>query len=183
MKNKIILIAFAVVAAGTLLLMSAGRSFISEVTQEVRIEPNVSKSAALGKPTPYFELADLEGKKIKLTDLFGKPLVIIFWTTWSTDSTSQIKLLDDYLSQNREPLFEVVAVSSQEDRSIVAQFISRGGYEVKVLLDEDGSITDAYGARSLPMSFFIDKEGILRDILVGTVSGKALEEHALYISQ
>ncbi len=167
-------VVLAVLVAGVFLLNFSGGGFVKELTQEVVLEKKESLSAVLGKPAPYFEL-----NNAKVTDFLGAPLVVTFWATWNGASTDQIKILDDYLIKNRENLFKILAVSSQEDKSAVSSFIKRGGYQkIKILLDDRGKVTDAYKARSLPVSFFIDKEGVIKDIFIGVLSEKMLVEKA-----
>ena len=91
-------------------------------------------------------------------------------------SADQIKILDDHLAKNGEALFKIIAISSQEDRSAVANFINRGGYRVQILLDETGEVGGKYEARNLPATYFIDKNGIARDVFVGILSEKMLVE-------
>ena len=177
MKLSIIIVIIAV--AGILLLGFAGKFLISEVVSEVAVEKREEiTDARIGKLSPYFELPDLNGPKVKSTDFLEKPIVIIFWASWNEESANQIKILDDYLPKHRSELFEILTISSQEDKSAVLNFMLRGNYKVKVLLDESGEITEKYGARSLPAAYFADKDGQLRYIHIGALSESGLVEKA-----
>ena len=162
-----VLICLALFGLGIFLLRKTGDLLVTNITQEVKIERQEVKTIGLGLATPYFELESLEGTKIKISDFLDTPVILTFWTTWNGASTDQIKILNDYLSDNDEKIFKVLAIDSQEDKSIVANFIKRGGYKVRVLLDRNGAISELYKARNLPATYFIDKKGIVRSIFIG----------------
>lgn len=126
----------------------------------------------VGKVTPFFDLPDIEGRRIRSTSFLDKPAVFIFWATWNDDSIDQIKILDDYLLSNnkQKDLVSFLAINSQEDQSIVKSFIRRGGYGVPFALDKYGDVSESYGLKSVPTSYFIDKDGFIRDVYIGTLS-------------
>ena len=183
-KKSIFPILFIVIIAslGTLFLAYFGESLISEVTLEIPIEDREAKVSGvkIGEKAPYFELKDLDENPVAITGLLGKPFILTFWTTWNILSADQIKIFDDYLvarekeNNGIEALFDIVTINSQEDKSIVSNFMRRGGYQVKVLLDEDGSAGEAYHARNLPVTYFLDADGIIRDVSLGILSEEML---------
>lgn len=176
---KLIITAIIIAAAGVLVLSRVGNLFISEVTKEIKIEERGAVlEAGIGKPAPHFELSDLEGNNKKLSDFLGSPLILTFWTTWNTVSADQIKILDDYSHGDSKNLFKIITISSQEDKSVIANFIGRGGYKINVLLDDVGIATGAYKARNLPATYFIDKNGIIQDIFIGILSKSMLVDKA-----
>ena len=157
-------------------LKMAGSFFIKGIVQEVSVKTygieNVS--ADLNREAPFFELADLNGNAVKLSDFSGGPVVVTFWATWNAQSADQIKIFDDYLIKNKNPLFKIITINNQEDKSIVSSFIKRGGYKLAVLLDEKGATGELYKARNLPVSYFLDKNGVIKDIFVGVLNERAL---------
>lgn len=185
-----------IVVGGMFLLSRVGDSFISEVVQQSPIEEiqeNIEESPvpvfgvsgankevnkSMGKPAPYFKLSDLKSASIQSTDFLGTPIIVTFWTTWNLASADQIKIFHEYITERKEELFTIITISSQEDKSAVSSFINRGAYTVDVLLDEVGEATEAYKARNLPTTYFIDKNGIVLDIFVGILSKAMLIEKA-----
>ena len=61
---------------------------------------------------------------------------------------------------------------------MVANFIKRGGYKLNILLDLDGAVSELYGARNLPVTYFIDKKGIIKDVFVGVMDKKTIVDKA-----
>jgi peroxiredoxin len=182
---KFIIITLTIItiaAIGTLFLAYFGESLISEVTLEILPEDRETKISGIktGEKAPYFELKDLDENSVAITGFLGKPFILTFWTTWNTLSADQIKIFDDYLVERKkdgngiEALFGIITINNQEDKSIVSNFMKRGGYQVKVLLDEDGSTGEIYQARNLPVTYFMDADGIVRDINAGILSEEML---------
>jgi len=163
---------------GILFLNIVGKFFITEITQEVKLsyEEGKIENISLGDKAPYWELDNLSNETIRLLDFSDKPVLITFWSTWNEVSVNQLKIFDDYLLQNNEKLFYIVTINSQEDKSIVSNFINRAGYNVRVLLDETGELGEDYGIRNLPITYFIDKESMIQDIFVGVLSEEMLIE-------
>ena len=178
MKTTIIILAILIVGVAALNLL--GGFFVREVIQEpVLVESlETSNGTGLGKPALYFELPDLAGNTIKSSDFLGVPVVLTFWTTWNSAAADQIKILDDYVRKNNEILFKIITISGQEDKSVVTNFMNRGGYKIEVLLDESGAITESYQARNLPTTYFLDEKGMLQEIFIGILSERQLVKKA-----
>jgi peroxiredoxin len=62
---------------------------------------------------------------------------------------------------------EVVAVNFREDKQTIKKFVAELGVTFRILLDSDGSVSNEYGAWSLPLSYFVDRKGIF----LGKVAG------------
>jgi peroxiredoxin len=147
-----------------------------EVTSGSNI--NTSGTVTLLQKAPYFNLLSLEGTRVNLEDFAGSGTVITFWSTWNSESVDQIKIFDDYLatqakSKTSLPL-HIIAINSQEATGVAANFIRRGGYEIPVALDQTGETSNVYGIQTLPTTFFLDKEGRVMEIVVGTISERML---------
>lgn len=158
----------------------AGRFFIEEITQSLFTDTSVEGGGAIleaGKEAPYFELHNLKGKLVKLSDYKNTPLVIVFWNSWNSVAENQFRIIDDFLKKG-DPFFKIITVNSQEDRKLVSNYINRGLYsKPEVLLDFNGSVSDLYEARNLPATYFIDKDGVLRDFKMGILSGQEIVDN------
>lgn len=164
---------------GIVVLVAASKSFIKEATQEVVVnKQEETVSLAVNKESPNFELNDIEGNKVKRSDFLGTPLVLIFWTTWNNSSVDQLKILDDYSSKTDSKPFKLVAINTQENFSQVSGFISRGGYTLDVLFDESGEVGEAYKVKTLPTFYFIDKEGVMKTLHIGSLSQEEMVSKA-----
>jgi peroxiredoxin len=160
-----------------LLIFLAGKNALPGLTSSVVTNNSASSTLTtnqklLGGKAPYFDLSDISGNRIRLSDYLNSPVVLVFWATWNQSSSDQIKILDDYLSSKnvQNDLIKVIAVDSLEDSSLVKSFIKRGDYSVPVAFDSVGDISNNYNVKSLPTTYFIDKNGIVREIYTGILS-------------
>lgn len=169
-----LLVVFAVVR------MSGEGAVLSLLGEETHIDIPVSENSKLiGTRAPYFDLPDVSGNHVRSSEYTGAPLVIVFWATWDQNAADQMKILDDYLALDDIKIqvsLEVIAISSQEERSIVASYMRRGGYRVKTLVDAQGIVSHEYDITSLPVFYFVDADGIVRDVHRGLLSTAMIVE-------
>ncbi|MEK7072730.1 MAG: redoxin domain-containing protein [Patescibacteria group bacterium] len=178
MKNNIKILAYILSAISGIffLFFLIGKSVLPDfLGNSVPINEtslSLDNEKLLDKKAPDFDLPDNTGNRVKLAYFSNTPSMLVFWSTWNTESADQIKILDDYLSNERidSSIFNIVAINSLEDSSIVKSFIKRGGYNVSVAMDSTGYISNYYNVKSLPTTFFIDKEGIIKEIYTGVLS-------------
>jgi len=106
-----------------------------------------------------FTLEDLSGKRLSLKDFKGKVVFLNFWATWCIPCRDEMPLMERIHREFRVQGLEVVAVNFREDKQAVRQFSAQLGLTFKILLDPDGSVSNEYGAWSLPLSYFINRKG------------------------
>src|SRR5512135_2959484 len=117
-------------------------------------------TAAAGKTAPDFELKDINGKVVKLSDFRGKAVVLNFWATWCPPCKVEIPWFEDLQNQYRDQGLEVVGValddSSDKD---IADFAKEMKMNYPVLLGKEET-SDLYGGvEALPTTFYIDRNG------------------------
>ena len=174
---KFVLIISVIAVLGVVILGMVGDVLISEVVTEVDLkEEKKVYGIKSGEHAPFWDLEDIEGNIVLLSDFLGRPLVLTFFTTWNETSTDQIKIFDDYLSGDGGSVFKIVAISNQEDRSVVLNFYRRSSPGITILLDESGEMGERYRIRTLPVTYLIDKNGIVQDVFVGVLSAPELVE-------
>lgn len=119
-----------------------------------------------GEPLPEFDLVDLEGERVTLTDYRGKTLLVHFWATWCGVCRQEFSALNA-LHENLEPdeaLLTVVADS--KDRARLAQFVREHQLEYPVLLGTQ-ELLGNYKIEAFPTNYYVDSAGLLRDKTVG----------------
>jgi peroxiredoxin len=178
MKNNIkipAIILFIIILISTLVFF-IGKTILPDFLGETVINNESPVTTIdeklLDKKAPDFDLPDNTGNRVKLAYFSNTPSMIVFWSTWNAESADQIKILDDYLLNSKidNSIFKVVAIDSMEDSSIVKSFMKRGGYSVPTALDTTGYISNFYNVKSLPTTFFVDREGIIKEIYTGVLS-------------
>ncbi|MDQ3937876.1 MAG: TlpA family protein disulfide reductase [Chloroflexota bacterium] len=117
------------------------------------------------------QLRDLEGNVIRLSALRGRPVWINFWATWCPPCQEETPVLRDVYQKYRDDGLELVAVSVQETTvDDVREYVRRYGLEYTVGFDATSAVFQTYRAFGLPTQLFVDRDGIIRDIVLGPVT-------------
>jgi peroxiredoxin len=128
----------------------------------------------VGQKAPDFKLTDLNGKQVSLLSFKGRGVVLNFWATWCGPCRSE---LPDFQKEHRAgKKYRVVTVNLREDKKTVQNFVKKGKYTFPVLLDSQGKVGSLYKVRGIPTTYFIDKDGTVREVVVGALSGKQLRQ-------
>lgn len=122
-----------------------------------------------GFPAPDFTLDLLGGGEVKLSDLRGKPVVVNLWASWCPPCRAEMpaieKVFRDYMDLGLVVLG--VNTTNQDSEANAAAFVREFGLTFPIPLDRDGSVSVRYALRGLPTTFFIDRMGIIRSVVVG----------------
>ena len=110
---------------------------------------------------PDFELMDLDGNLVRLSDLKGNNLIINFWATWCPYCIEEMPDLQKLHDKYKDDDFMVLAVNVREKGSKAREYLEENNIEIPVLLDIEGSTSYAYGANSIPLSVAVNKNGII----------------------
>lgn len=110
-------------------------------------------------PAPDFSLNDLRGKTFKLRSQLGKPVVLLFGTTWCPSCRAEIPAFKTIYEKYAQRGLEVVYIDISESTEKVARFTKSKSLPYLVLLDRDGSVANDYNIVGVPTLVLIDKEG------------------------
>jgi cytochrome c biogenesis protein CcmG/thiol:disulfide interchange protein DsbE len=139
-----------------------------------------------GKAAPGFALEDLSGKKVTLASYKGKAVLINFWATWCAPCKIEtpwlIELRNKYAAQG----FEVLGISADdldkddkqklsEEKKEIAHFAEQMHIPYPVLIDGDSVSTPYDGLDSLPVSYFVDRNGTVVAAQMGLTSKEEIE--------
>jgi len=122
-------------------------------------------------------LTDLDGKPIRLADFAGKPLWIVFWTTWCTPCQQEASHIRAAYHAHRADGLAVLAVDIQEPAAAVREYTVNHQLDYDIGLDPAAAVKDLYGAWGLPSHFFLDGNGVIRDRYFGEMTRELMEEH------
>lgn len=120
------------------------------------------------KTAPDFSLNDLNGKSVKLSDFKGRVVLLNFWATWCDVCVEEMDGLNKAYREMKNKGFVVIAVSIDQSKKSVSDFVKLKGLEFPVLLDPEKEVYfDKYAVFGLPTSFLIDKKGNIRERYIG----------------
>src|SRR2546427_5002387 len=123
----------------------------------------------VGSPAPEIVLKDLQGGEVKLSDLRGKIVLVNFWATWCKPCKEEMPAMQASYDKLRDQGFVVLAVNELEDAARVAEHIRTHGHTFLVVMDHDNRVANRYGVVGLPASFLIDRQGIVREHVFGSL--------------
>jgi len=109
-----------------------------------------------------FTVYDKSGKKVRLADFKGKPVVLNFWASWCGPCKSEMPDFDKvYREYGDEIHFLMVNLTDgyQETKQKAVSFVEDSGYTFPVYFDSDTDAAMKYGISSIPTTYFIDEEG------------------------
>lgn len=125
---------------------------------------------------PDFELKTPAGESITLSDLQGQAVLVNLWATWCPPCRAEMQSIEKLYREYKDQGFTVLAVNItyQDEPSAVMPFVNEQGLTFPILLDETGGTAKAYQVRSLPSSFFIRRDGMINDVVIGGPMSEAL---------
>jgi len=128
------------------------------------------------KPSPGWELQDLDGKTIHSSDFNGKVVVLDFWATWCPPCRAEIPGFIELQKKYQTQGLVVVGVSvDQAGSDTVKSFAKKLGVNYPVVLT-DAKIDAAYGGiDGLPTTFIIDRTGHIVKQHVGFTEKSEIE--------
>lgn len=138
------------------------RPLLALMFAAVLAQPALAAKPAEGRPAPPFKATALDGRAVDAASVRGKVVMLHFWATWCGPCREEMPALEAFYREHRKEGFELVAVSLEdtEDEAQVREFARGFSYPVAM---RGGADVDAYGRiRHLPVSFVIDRQGILR---------------------
>ena len=126
-----------------------------------------SRVPVVGTPAEDFQLVDLKGKTQSLSDYRGKVVLLNFWATWCKPCTTEMPAMQATYDKLADKGFVVLAINELEDDAKVRDHIRQYGHTFPVLMDRDNKVANQFGVYGLPVSFFIDQRGVVREFIKG----------------
>lgn len=128
----------------------------------------------IGQPAPALSVPQLGGGTIELANLRGKAVWVNFMQTTCPECVDEFPLMNGFSARYADKGLVVIAIDIREDESVVTAFIQRLKATFPVGLDTDGAAQKAWGTYALPIHFWIDTEGVVRDGAVGGVNADTM---------
>ena len=149
MRNKVLLIAMTVLMG---------------------INFNVN-AVEVGQAAPLFSLPSLrQDQTVSLGQFNGKVVYVDFWASWCAPCRTSFPLLNKLQQKLKDQGFEVVAINLDEDQANAEKFLKDFPVTFTLLHDGKGEWADKYVVESMPTSFIVDRQGVIKNIHHGFTS-------------
>ena len=137
-----------------------------------------AKGQLMGNLAPDFELPNLEGKNLKLSDLRGKAVLLNFWATYCGPCKIEMPWFVELQKEYGPQGFQIVGVA-MDDASTeeIAKFAKEMGVNYPILLGKESTGQSYGGVSVLPTTFFVDRDGKLIAREFGLQSRSVFVDH------
>lgn len=128
-----------------------------------------------GARAPEIGLEDTGGSAIRMADLRGKVVVVDFWASWCAPCRDELPVLDRLYGRYRERGLVVVGVNVDRELRNMRDFLSRAPVHFPVVHDARHVVADRYQPSTMPSSYFVDRNGVVRHVKRGFRAREARE--------
>lgn len=130
----------------------------------------------VGKEAPDFTVQALDGQYYKLSDFRGRPVWINFWASWCPPCRAENPDIQAVYDTNKADGLVVLGIAIGEEDGTVRGYVGRTNLTYTIGLDRGTDIAAAYRIVGIPTHFFVDRDGILREWRIGSMSKKTMEK-------
>ena len=141
---------------------------ITSPSPEIIPEKQYESGIEIGNMALDFSTKTLSGTDIKLSDYKGKTVLLNFWATWCGPCVRELPSIQK-IHENYSDVV-ILAVNCGEEVSDVQNFMDKNNYTFNVLSDESGIISHLYFADYIPLTLVIDKNGIITERHIGSLT-------------
>ncbi len=129
----------------------------------------------VGNLAPDFQLRNLDGQAVSLRQFRGRPVLLNFWATWCPPCRAEMPLLQQVYENKAlsDKGLVILGVDLGENAATVDAFMKSNGLSFMVLLDAEQIVAQHYNVGAIPTTFFIDKDGIIKDVRIGAFASEA----------
>lgn len=133
------------------------------------IPASLVEAPQVGFSAPDFTLPDLDSQEISLSDYRGSPVILNFWASWCPPCKAEMPAFQKAFQEYAGSDLQIIAINATNQDSIAAvlSFTEEHGITIPILLDQTGFVSKEYLVHSLPTTYFIGKDGTIKEVIIG----------------
>lgn len=148
-----------------------------KLSQEGRGDP-----PKIGSPAQDFTAIGVDGKRVSLSAYKGKAVWLSFGATWCAPCQAEAPDIQAAYEKTKAKGVVVVGVFISEDSETVRDYSNRIGLTFPQLADSQDVVASAYRVKGIPVHFFVDRSGVLRNIVTGSMNPERMDSELAKIS-
>lgn len=169
----------------TIVLTILAAIIFSILWKGLSLNPSMVASSQIGKVATDFEvellggaswLPQVQGPKVRLTDLRGKLVVVNFWASWCVSCRQEARELETFWQRTRERGVIVLGIAIQDTPESASEFAKLQGKTYPIALDVSGKTSIDYGVSGVPETFIVDPSGVITHKESGPITSEFLEQ-------
>jgi thiol-disulfide isomerase/thioredoxin len=138
--------------------------------------PQVALGVEEGQPAPQFALASLSGPgKVSVAQHRGKVVYVDFWASWCAPCLKAVPALEKLRKEFPASDFQVIAINLDRDLERARKFLADHPVGYPSATDPDGKLPVAFGLETMPTSYLLDRNGVVRYVHRGFREGDDAE--------
>lgn len=161
--------------AAVLIVQSVGLPERGRANAIVPVGPRERPVAPeVGALAPPIELQSLDNNHFSLLALRGNPVIVNFWATWCAPCIAETPMLQAVYESYQVNGLRIVGIDVRESPAEVKAWQAKFGITYDLVIDRDGRLSNLYRVRGLPSTYFIGRDGIIREIVRGPLDSSGL---------
>jgi cytochrome c biogenesis protein CcmG, thiol:disulfide interchange protein DsbE len=145
------------------------------------IDTPVVMGVTVGNAAPEFTLNRVNGEAYHLPRLRGQAVVVYFWSVACKPCQAEMKILQETYIRYQAHGLMVLGINNSDQSLAVEQYASENEITFPLLLDRDNTVTDLYKVRNAPAAYYLDRDGVVRQVRTKAVSADEVDRLALEI--
>jgi cytochrome c biogenesis protein CcmG, thiol:disulfide interchange protein DsbE len=135
----------------------------------------VGRDPLMDNAAPEISLTAVDGRQVALSEYLGRPVIVNFWASWCVPCREEFPLLAAARAAHAADGLEILGVIHDDSASNAATFAATYNAQWPLLDDVDDVAWTAYHGAFVPVSYFIDRDGIVRAVSYGPPPSASLD--------
>jgi peroxiredoxin len=170
-----VMVVTAVVIAAVAVAVNQRATTATGVTDVSIVGDTTGAAPTVGQPAPDFAATTVAGKAVRLSDFHGQPVWLTFGASWCQPCRAENPDIKATAERFAPEGLVVLAVFISEDDAAVTDYADRIGLDYIKVADPNTTIASKYRILGIPSHFFIDRDGVLRVMKVGSLDIAGME--------
>src|SRR5688500_13508557 len=135
----------------------------------------VGRNPLMDAAAPEISLTTVDGRQVALSDYRGRPVIVNFWASWCVPCRDEFPLLAAARAAHQDEGLEILGVVHDDSAESAAAFAAGYNAEWPLLFDADDVAWNAYHGVFVPVTYFVDRAGIVRAVSYGPPPSASLD--------